>query len=74
MDNDLKEILALLDSIEAIELYTKRNSDPDTFFSANYQKNFNDKINLLVSISDELKKKDAELKKELREGLKKKKM
>lgn len=71
MDKDVEEILALLNSIEEIELYTKKHSDPDTFFAANYQKNFNDKINLLVAISEELEKKDARLKKDLGKGLKK---
>lgn len=48
-----------------MELYTKKNSDPDTFFAANYQKDFNDKIDLMVSISEELAKKDSELKHDL---------
>lgn len=72
MDKELKEIFSLLDSIDKIELYTQQYSDPDTFFAANYQKKFNDKIDLLVSISEELKRKDAELKKDLRKNFKKK--
>jgi hypothetical protein len=62
---DVDEIFSLLKSIEKIELYTKKHSDPDTFFDANYQKSFNDKISLLVDISEELGKKDAELKNDL---------
>ena len=65
MSKNLDEILSLLKSIEKIELYTKEHSDPDTFFDANYQKNFNDKIDLLVAISEELEKKDDALKHDL---------
>ncbi len=66
MDKELDEIFSLLDRIETIEIYTKQNADPDTFFAANYQRDFNDKINLLLSIGEELKKKDAEFKQDLR--------
>lgn len=65
MKEDVDEIIALLKNIEKMELYTKKNSDPDTFFAANYQKDFNDKIDLMVSISEELAKKDSELKHDL---------
>jgi hypothetical protein len=62
---NVNEILDLLKTIERIELYTERFSDPDTFFAANYQKDFNDKIHLMVMISEELAKQDEDLKKEL---------
>ncbi len=65
MDKELTEIFVLLESIERIEIYTQNHSDPDSFFAANYQKDFNDKIDLLVSIGKELEKKDRAFKKEL---------
>ncbi|MCK5058045.1 MAG: hypothetical protein KAT34_15435 [Candidatus Aminicenantes bacterium] len=65
MSKNLDEILSILKSIEKIELYTRDYSDPDIFFEANYQKIFNDKIDLLVAISEELEKKDTELKNDL---------
>lgn len=67
MDKNIKEIFSLLEAIEKIEIYTRENADPDTFFAANYQKDFNDKINLLIDISEELEKKDTLLKETLKE-------
>ncbi len=71
MDQDFEEIFSLLDTIERIEIYTKQNADPDTFFAANYQKTFNDKINLLISISREIERKDDDLKEDLEKNSRK---
>lgn len=57
------EILSLLESIERLETYQQNYSDPDTYFAANYQKEFNDKLDLLICINKQLKKLNGALKK-----------
>lgn len=64
LNSDLEiEIINLLKAIEKLEIYQKNFADPDTFFAANYQKNFNDKVNLMIQINDELKKLNDNIKK-----------
>ena len=57
-------IMTILESIEKILLYTKSFSDPDSFFGANEQMNFNASQILLLVIGEEVKKIDNNLKEE----------
>ena len=50
------EIFVLLKSIAQIEEYQQEYSDPTTFFPANYQRIYNDKVFLILDIIEELKK------------------
>jgi len=50
------EIFTLLKSIDHIEGYQQIYSDPNTFFPANYQKIYNDKVFLLLNIKEEIRK------------------
>lgn len=57
-------IMTILESIEKIFLYTKSFNDPDSFFAANEQMNFNASQILLLVIGEEVKKIDNNLKDE----------
>jgi uncharacterized protein with HEPN domain len=57
-------IMTILESIEKIFLYTESFSDPDSFFGANEQMNFNASQILLLVIGEEVKKIDNNLKEE----------
>ncbi len=56
------ETFSLLESLEKLEIYQQKYSDPDTFFGANYQKDFNHNVNLMLEIRKELKKLNHSLK------------
>lgn len=57
-------IMTILESIEKIFLYTESFKDPDGFFEANEQMNFNASQILLLVIGEEVKKIDNNLKEE----------
>jgi len=57
-------IMTILESIEKIFLYTESFEDPDRFFEANEQINFNASQILLLVIGEEVKKIDNNLKEE----------
>ena len=55
-------VMTILESIEKIFLYTGSFKDPDSFFEANEQMNFNASQILLLVIGEEVKKIDGDLK------------
>lgn len=57
-------IMTILESIEKVFLYTESFEDPDSFFEANEQMNFNASQILLLVIGEEVKKIDNNLKEE----------
>jgi uncharacterized protein with HEPN domain len=61
---NLAYVLTSLEAIEKIFLYTKSFKDPEAFFWANDQLNFNATYNLLLVVGEETKKIETELKKE----------
>jgi uncharacterized protein with HEPN domain len=61
---NLAHILTSLEAIEKIFLYTEPFEDPEVFFWANDQLNFNATYNLLLVIGEETKKIEIDLKKE----------
>jgi len=60
-------IMTILESVEKIFLYTESFKDPDSFFEANEQMNFNASQVLLLVIGEEVKKIDDGLKSEHKE-------
>jgi len=66
MENNFSNIFTLLEAVEEWEDYQQKFADPKVFFAANYQKNFNERIDILLIIEEELKKlgTDLSLKKE----------
>lgn len=63
-DKNLAYILTILESIEKVNIYTDLFEDPEAFYEANDQLNFNATYNLLIVIGEESKKIEALLKKE----------
>jgi uncharacterized protein with HEPN domain len=55
-DKNLAYILTTLEAIEKINLYTKDFIDPEVFYEANDQLNFNATYNLLIVVGEESKK------------------
>jgi uncharacterized protein with HEPN domain len=62
-DKNLAYILTTLEAIEKINLYTKEFDDPEVFYEANDQLNFNATYNLLIVVGEESKKIDSLLRK-----------
>ncbi len=62
-DKNLAYILTTLEAIEKINLYTKDFNDPEVFYEANDQLNFNATYNLLIVVGEESKKIESELRK-----------
>jgi uncharacterized protein with HEPN domain len=62
-DKNLAYILTILESIEKINLYTKGFKNPEIFYEANDQLNFNATYNLLIVVGEESKKIDSKLRK-----------
>jgi uncharacterized protein with HEPN domain len=48
-------ILSILESIEKIKIYTRDYSDADQFYEADYQRDFNASLNLLIAIGEDVK-------------------
>jgi len=61
MEKDFSKIFPLLEAIEKWEDYQQNYADPRIFFAANYQKNFNERIDLLLAIEEEVKNLDRNL-------------
>lgn len=55
-------ILTMLEAIEKIFIYSSDFKDEEEFYSKNKQLNFNTTVNLLISIVEENKKIDSDLK------------
>ncbi len=62
-DKNLAYILTTLESIEKLHLYTNGFNNPDVFYEANDQLNFNATYNLLIVVGEESKKIDSDLRK-----------
>jgi uncharacterized protein with HEPN domain len=62
-DKNLAYILTALESIEKIHLYMHDFSDPEVFYEANDQLNFNATYNLLIVVGEESKKIENDLRK-----------
>ena len=56
LKNDLLYLLRILESAEKIQLYSNPFDDPDDFFTANDQKEFNACLNLLAQIGEQTAK------------------
>lgn len=65
MNENILYLLSIFESIEKIKIYTRDFSDADEFFEANYQKDFNATLNLLIAIGEDVKKLDESLKKKI---------
>lgn len=63
MNKNVLYLLSVLESIEKIKIYTKEYSDADQFFEANYQKDFNATLTLLIAVGEDVKNLDESLKK-----------
>jgi uncharacterized protein with HEPN domain len=63
-DKNLVYILTILEAIEKIKIYSKNFENTDDFLWDNNQQNFNASVNLLITIGEETKKIDTELKNE----------
>lgn len=66
-NKNLAYILTALEAIEKIILYTSDFQDPEDFYEANDQLNFNGTYNLLLTIGEETRKIEARLKKDFSE-------
>ena len=55
MNKNILYLLSVLESIEKIKLYTKEYSDADDLFDANYQKDFNATLTLLIALGEDVK-------------------
>jgi len=65
LNENVLYLLSVLESIEKIKIYTRGFSDADEFFEANYQKDFNATLNLLIAIGEDVKKLDESLKEKI---------
>jgi uncharacterized protein with HEPN domain len=55
LNKNILYLLSVLESIEKIKLYTTGFTDVEEFFEANYQKDFNASLTLLISIGEDVK-------------------
>lgn len=62
MNKNILYLLSVLESVAKIKIYTKEFSDADELFEANYQKDFNATLNLLIAIGEDVKNLDNALK------------
>jgi uncharacterized protein with HEPN domain len=65
LNENILYLLSVLESIEKIKIYTRDFSDADEFFEANYQKDFNATLNVLIAIGEDVKNLDESLKKKI---------
>lgn len=59
--NDLVYLLRILESIEKIQIYSNQFTEPEEFFSANEQQNFNATLALLLNICEQSSKLSKQL-------------
>lgn len=62
MNKNVLYLLSVLESIEKIKIYTKGFSDADEFYEANFQKDFNATLTLLIAIGEDVKNLDESVK------------